>query len=287
VVSNLITVPVGPDGEIDLYSQVGSTQLIADFEGYYLDAPSPSYTEGAYANVVAPSRMLDTRTGLGTTAGKVQAGHSVRLKAAGVGQVPADATAVILNVTETQPNSAGFVAAVPPSSSNLNFAAGQTTDNLVIAPVAPDGTVTLYTSATAHLIADVQGYYADEPTGSDSLSTVLPTRVLSTVDGTGAPKGALGPGRSVRVRVVGQAGIPSGVKAVWLNLTVTGGSSAGYLTAYADGSSVPGVSDLDFAAGETISTEVLVPVGQDGCIDVRNQAGPVNVIADLQGYFTG
>jgi hypothetical protein len=77
------------------------------------------------------------------------------------------------------------------------------------------------------------------------------------------------------------------VRAVWLNLTVTGGSAPSFLTAYPDGSTPPGVSNLDFTAGQTVSTEALVPVGPDGCIDVLNHSGSVNVIADLQGYFTG
>jgi hypothetical protein len=32
---------------------------------------------------------------------------------------------------------------------------------------------------------------------------------------------------------------------------------------------------------------VIVPVGSDGKIDLYNNTGTVNLLADLQGYFVG
>ena len=66
----------------------------------------------------------------------------------------------------TEPAAAGFVTvwaggAPRPTASNLNFVAGQTVPNLVVAPVGADGKIQLYNSAggSTELVADVAGYY--------------------------------------------------------------------------------------------------------------------------------
>ena len=71
-----------------------------------------------------------------------------------------------LNVTVTGPTGTGYVTvyddgATLPLASNLNFVAGQTVPNLVIARVGANGKVALYngSAATIQLIADVSGYY--------------------------------------------------------------------------------------------------------------------------------
>ena len=76
---------------------------------------------------------------------------------AGVG---GDAASVVVTVTVTQPLAAGFVTVFPcdqqrPLASNLNYVAGQTVADVVITPIAADGTICLFTSATTHFIVDV------------------------------------------------------------------------------------------------------------------------------------
>jgi hypothetical protein len=113
-----------------------------------------------------PSRLLDTRIGLGAS-GAV-AGHGVlSLQVTGRGGVPASGvSSVVLNVTVAGSSTSGFVTAYPggtpwPVASNLNFAAGQIVPNLVVVPVGADGTVNLYngSSAPIQLVADIAGYY--------------------------------------------------------------------------------------------------------------------------------
>lgn len=74
-------------------------------------------------------------------------------------------TAVVLNVTVTQPSSFGFLTVYPdsqgqPLASNLNWVAGQTVANLVIVPVV-NGNVDFYngSTGTVHVIADLAGYF--------------------------------------------------------------------------------------------------------------------------------
>jgi uncharacterized protein (DUF1501 family) len=88
---------------------------------------------------MTPERLLDTRSGTGSAGGKVGPGQSITVKLGGSGTVPADAaTAVLVNVTVTDPTADGYLTVWPagatqPVASNLNFRAGQTVPNLVMA----------------------------------------------------------------------------------------------------------------------------------------------------------
>ncbi|MBC9728021.1 N-acetylmuramoyl-L-alanine amidase [Streptomyces sp. TRM68367] len=69
-------------------------------------------------------------------------------------------------------------------------------------------------------------------------------------------------------------------------MTATGGTSSSYVTVYPDGATRPTASNLNFSAGETIPNLVVVPV-VNGKVDFYNNAGSVNLIADITGYYTG
>lgn len=116
----------------------------------------------------SPSRVLNTRGGakVGNAAG---AGAPYVLNVLGQGGVPTlGVGAVALNVTVTQTEDptigGGYVTVYPcgtrPDASNLNFVGGQTIPNSVIAPVSASGEVCFDVYGTAHLLADVSGYFA-------------------------------------------------------------------------------------------------------------------------------
>jgi hypothetical protein len=96
----------------------------------------------------------------------VGGGYELRVKVTDVpGVVPASGVgAVSLNVTVTEPDGAGYVTVYPcderPLASNLNFSAGQTVPNAVIAGVSGAGEVCFYSSVPTHIIADVSGWFA-------------------------------------------------------------------------------------------------------------------------------
>jgi hypothetical protein len=116
-----------------------------------------------------------------------------------------------------------------------------------------------------------------------------PFRVMDTRTGLGAPKAALGPGRVVHLQLLGsvQALPDSGVSAIVLNLTETGATAASFLTAYPSGTVKPTASNLNFTRGQTLSNAVTVPLGADGGINIYNNAGSVQVVVDLAGYYVG
>jgi uncharacterized delta-60 repeat protein len=118
---------------------------------------------------------------------------------------------------------------------------------------------------------------------------LLPTRILDTRTGNGAPKQAVAAGGSVSLQVGGRGGVPAvGVEAVALNVTAVSPSRSGYLTVYPSGSARPTVSNLNHSAGATTPNLVTVPVGDGGQIVLYNgSAGTTHLIADVAGYYLG
>ena len=78
----------------------------------------------------------------------------------------------------------------------------------------------------------------------------------------------------------------AGVSAVVLNLLAVAPTSAGYLSAYPDGSVQPGTSNLNFVKGQTVSNLSLDQVGSDGKVRILNgSGGQVDVVADVAGFY--
>jgi hypothetical protein len=164
---------------------------------------------------VTPSRVLDTRLGIGAPQASVPAYGTVAVQVTGVTGVPSSGvSAVVINVTVTQPSSGGWISAYPdqtsqPSVSNLNFSAGETIPNLVIVKVGANGKVDLHNGSpgTVQLVADISGYYLGGATSTaGAFNPVTPSRVLDTRLGIGAPQGTVPAFGTVALQVTGVAG---------------------------------------------------------------------------------
>ena len=122
---------------------------------------------GGRYHPLSPSRVLDTRTGVGAPVAKVGEGATLGLQVTGRGGVPASGVAaVVLNVTVTEPSATSYLTAWPaglarPLASNLDYVAGQNVPNLVVVKVGDGGRVDLYNNlGSTHVVADVAGWYA-------------------------------------------------------------------------------------------------------------------------------
>jgi streptogramin lyase len=297
-VPNLVTVGVGPDGKVNVFNATGSTHVLFDVVGYYADRFGSS---GALFQSLPPARLFDTRTGQGgVPARPVGPGEALRMDVTGVAGVPATGvTGVIMNVTVTQPSAGGWLVVYPddtgmPASSNLNFVAGQTVPNLVTVRVPPSGVVDFRNAAgTAHVLADVVGYYVDSdsvPSGKGRFVPVLPTRIVDT-----RPDFPLEAGDVGIVPIAGWAdGVPDSAGAVAMNATITEPAGYGWLTVFPDDEcSVPNTSNVNYVPGQTVPNMVVSRLSGDG--GCANGPGLVDVyttththlILDVFGYFTG
>ncbi|MHB1575706.1 MAG: C39 family peptidase [Candidatus Dormibacteria bacterium] len=252
---------------------------------------SAASSAGAAYFPLSPRRLLDTRS----QGGALGPGQTMALQIAGTDAVPADASAVVLNVTVTDPTSAGFLSVYPqgaarPEVSNLNWTAGETLANLVLVSLG-NGGVTIYNqSGATEVVVDLQGYFAP-PSGSGSgeYVPVAPSRIADTRAGSGEPYSGstLGPQQTLDVAVAGQGGIPSsGAAAVVLNVTAVGTTANSFLSIYPAGQANPKTSTLNWTAGSTVANRVVVPLGAGGAIAAYNWAGNTNLVVDVDGYFT-
>ena len=211
-----------------------------------------------------------------STASRLAAGSTTTVKVAGVGGVPADATAVSLNLTVTNPRAPGFLTTYPcdeprPVASNVNFTSDNTVAGAAIVPVASDGTVCVFTSAATHLIVDVMGSFS----GIGSYVRAGPTRLTDTRDLGDAGLVAHNP---LRVQ------LPSAIAgaAAVLNVTAVGGQRAGFVTVYRCGDPVPGTSNVNFPASGIVPNLVLAQADSTGGVCLfANQ--PTHLIVDLFG----
>jgi hypothetical protein len=93
------------------------------------------------------------------------------------------------------------------------------------------------------------------------------------------------------LQVAGAGGVPGALsttppEAAVLNVTVTNPTAPSYLTVFPTGTSKPTVSNLNFVGGQTVPNRVEVKLGTNGQIDIFNAFGNVDVIADVNGWFT-
>ena len=285
-VPNLVTVQVGAGGQVGIYNWVGATHVVADVSGWY-------GTGGAGYTSVTPARILDSRLGDGWPAVKLGPDASKSLQVTGRGGVPAaGVSAVVLNVTVTEPTADSFLTAWPtgqarPQASNLNFVPGLTVPNLVVVKVGAGGQVDLYNSAGAtHVVADVAGWFGLEGGPGSGFWPVPPQRILDTRTGNGAPVGTLGPNAAMALMVTGRGGVPAaGVSAVVLNVTVTEPTAESFLTAWPAGEARPLASNLNFTAAKTVPNLVVVKVGAGGVVDLYNYSGATHVVVDVAGWY--
>jgi hypothetical protein len=233
-----------------------------------------------------PGRVFDSRVG----GPKVSAGSFFEVSVAGVGDVPVDAAAVVLNVAVIDAEASGFVSVVPagtlrsgeePETSNVNYdaSAAPAISNTVIVPIGDDGSIELYASMTAHVVVDVLGHI---PAGANYQTLNQPRRVLDTRGDGSDPDGS---GKGHAVDVVGDFG-PDDATLVIVNVTLVNTvDSGGYVTVWPTGSAMPPTSNLNtFGAGQTRAGLVIVPIGEANNINVRSDVDG-DLIVDVFGYL--
>jgi hypothetical protein len=282
-VPNLVTVPVGSAGQVAFFNGFGSADLVVDLEGYFA---APNGAAGEFAPLT-PVRVLDTRTGNGAPAARLGPAKTVNLQVTGRGGVPSSGvSAVVLNVTVTNPSAPGFLTVYPagataPLASNLNFTAGETVPNRVIVGVGASGQVSVFNAlGSSDVIADVSGYFTDPSAPGQLFTPLSPFRLLDTR----SPKQTLGPNGTLNLSMV-QAAVPTDATAVILNVTATGTTAASFFTVFPAGSAQPVASDLNWVVGKTVPNLDVVKLGA-GSISLFNQFGSADAIVDILGYFS-
>jgi hypothetical protein len=288
---NLVTVQVGLGGKVSIYNEVGTVDVVADVAGWYdidPDQGGPGNSGDYFHPATTPTRLLDTR----------DSGQGPRLGANGTrtidvddsSEVPAGATAAVVNITGFGPTVGTHLTAYPsnlpepPFVSNVNVGPGQTRPNLAIVPLDGDGQFTIRNNlGTVDVIVDLQGWYdADDTTGL-RFSPRAPLRILDTRSGPGGPLQA---GTIFGEQVGGFALLPNTMKAVAMNVTSTQSTQGGFVTVFSgDQLTPPNASNLNLEVGHDVPNATMTRVSTSQFVNFYTAVGSVHLIADLAGWF--
>jgi len=287
------TVITATGGDVCIFTSK-ATHLIADLTGF-----TPPTTRYSAFN---PARLLDTRPnhatfdGLAAGAGTRPAGSSTTLQVTGRG-VPAVVAAgtrtVVLNVAAVTPAAGGYLTIWPcdqpqPNASNVNFAAGRTTANMVIARVSGAGTVCVYTSQGTDLIADVVGSFDQlRALNPSTVRSINPARLVDTrpsgvtTDGSFQRTGALAANTTYAFGIANRFPLTNASTAV-LNIAVVNPAGNGFLTTWPCDRPAPTASSLNYLAGVNRANQVVSALSATGTICVRSSQA-VQLIIDVSG----
>ncbi len=127
---------------------------------------------------------------------------------------------------------------------------------------------------------------AAAPAGASKYVAVAPTRLADTRPGSGTYGGfSTVSADTIRVGVLGRAGVPANASAAVLNVTIAGSSAWGYATVYPGGGALPNTSSVNAdAAGRVIANLVHVKLGVNGTVDILRSTA-MNLVVDLVGVY--
>lgn len=260
--------------------------------------PAQALNDTGTGGVFTPAtgRILDTAKGTGGFSTPREAGKYRTIQVTGLAGVPDDGSvgAVSLNATVGTAPGNGTLFGRPDADTSrtsmliYNGNTGEYVSNTAAIAVGADGTIQIMAETSARVILDVQGYYTanTDGTAAGGFVPVAGKRFVDTRSGLGAPKATIAPGKSVDVQVTGANGVPAGASGAVVNLiAINSTSSDGNLTPYATGSTKP-QNSLHYTPSATTSIQAQVALSADGKMTIANASSTVNLVIDLQGYFT-
>jgi len=227
------------------------------------------------------------------------AGRTVTAADGTVSTIPANVTAVSLNVAAVGPIGAGFVTLWPcsvarPLTSNLNYARGAIDGNGVIAPVDANGKACVYSHAATDAVIDIGGWFGPPDAAGSGFTAITPKRLIDSREGVGAPRGRVNPGNPVTLQVVGAGvqridgsnlAIPANATAAAINVTAVNPLGTGFVTVWPCGIARPTVSTLNFNPGEIRANGAIAPLGAGGTLCFYTHAA-TDLVVDVVGWFT-
>lgn len=290
--SNTVTLAVSATGKVELLAET-AINLVVDVQGYYTSTEN-GVADGGFVPL-SGARLADTRSGEGINRGSLAPGATMTTQVTGKAGVPAGASAVVanfivINEGSGKGNFTPYAAGTSKPSMALNYSTSTGLPRSMSAqvPVSADGKMSLTNVAGGspiNIIIDIQGYFTK--TTSGGVYTPQTGRLIDTRN-----TAAVGPNAVLSIQVAGaRRGVPSvegGLTAVALTLTaINNTNSRGGALAWADGTTEPTpFSSITFVPSSIRSNMVIVPVGANGKINLRNVSDTsTHFVLDLQGTY--
>jgi hypothetical protein len=192
---------------------------------------------------------------------------------------------VKLSATATSPSGTpiGFQWFTGASGNTSSPIAGATASSVTVTP----GATTSFWVRVSDACGDVNSSTATvtvvAAAPAAKLFLVTPCRALDTRGG-----GAILPGASRNIVIVGLCGVPSNTTALAVNVTVVSPTDTAFATFYSGPAFVarPNVSTINFKPGRTLANNARIALGVDGSINMFNAgATPLDVLIDISGFY--
>ncbi|MEU8154429.1 hypothetical protein AB0B94_12260 [Micromonospora sp. NPDC048986] len=286
VMTNSAVVKPGTNGKLAVRNAGGNVHIRVDVVGYFTTATG---SLGSGFVPVDHTRVVDTRTGQGITAGTMPTRGTRTANIYGGGLVPSSATAVMLDVVVIGATGNGWltVGSSTAAETGIDYAKGATSMGMVVKLNPGASSVTLENRGPAvHVAITVQGYWTGSPTTGAGLRMVPATTLYDSRFPSGAqPVPAYG---TVDVAVAGTNGLPTrGIAAAVLNVHAVAPTVDGFFNVTPLGSALNVASTTNFPAAHVARSSIVVTkLGTEGKVQIRNaSSGTVHIVVDLQGWY--
>ena len=163
IVPNLVMAQVSSNGSVCLFTNV-DVDLVVDVVGFVSSSTANKFTPST------PFRFTDTRdvsrpeVNAGQAGTRLVPGQILVIPMAGVRGIPANARAVSANMTAADATGNGYLTAFPcgdlPTASNVNYEFAVPVANAAELPLSPGGAICIFSSVSANVIVDVNGWWS-------------------------------------------------------------------------------------------------------------------------------
>lgn len=229
---------------------------------------------------LTPTRLIDTRSGLGTDARPLGSGCTLTIDP----HAPIDATAVVVNVTSVLPSINGFLTAYPcgaqrPLASIVPSVGDRIVAGTAVVPLGNDGKFCVFSSTATDLVVDLTGIYQTGGSGGQAFQPIAPVRRFDSRTGAILPAGTV-----VRVQIGGTPAAPPGATGAAVTVHSTNALGPGFVTIWPCGVERPTTSILNATTGSSVTNHAQV--GLDGygglCLFASNS---MHLVLDVSGWF--
>ncbi len=300
--ADMVTVPLGAGGLVEVVNKAGSVDVVVDLLGFYVADDSAvaamHRVPGGY-HPLSPRDVFDsTAYGYSRGAG-VSAMQTVDVHAA-LGAASAHVRALVTTITASGTAYTGHVtawsgaSASPPRASTLNYRAGGSVTNMAIVPVTPCAgacpgaglagfTLQNRSSGSAQIVVSVVGYVDDGSltTGLRFRALDRVTRVVDTRTGLGGATSSVGQTQTVSFAVVSV----STTGAVMTRTTLLSAGGRTDVTLWAPATDEPRSRTRVAGAGESVSGPAIIEVDWLHRVLARSAEGRGDLVVDAVGTF--
>jgi hypothetical protein len=300
--ANIATVPLSASGDLSLYNNSGSVNVIVDVLGFYGSgdtAPTDPGTANEFTSVT-PERLFDSRQ---TTEGPLKGGETNTFFVDfGVGgSLSSSVHALALNITAVAGQGAGYLTtwdggATRPTASTLNYTGAAATANMAVVKTKLCTTTACGTPApvqfavyngsggSVDVLVDLVGIYYNDGTAGLRFTPLVPKRITdsrSKLNGVPLTQG------QTQALTAPSTVVSADTDSLVTNTTAVAPTASTYLSLWRVGESRPPVSNLNALAGTTVANGAVIPLSATNKFNIYNNAGTTNFLVDVTGRFDG